>query len=198
MLGTLACDDRRPWDDGELEPVAESVVDALDPAMVLAKGWADSLVPLGDRPRLAHLAPFAAPFPGLAAPLPRTGVPVAVPAAGSDPLAAARLGLVRCQRPADAVAVAGWLGAINVTGPAEVAAVLRSWEERFGAVLAGLGFDTLTLLVPHPPVDERQAAPIAAEIAALCPDALWQGPATTIAGLARTLVGQPVWRLWFD
>lgn len=80
----------------------------------------------------------------------------------------------------------GWLGAINVTGPAEVAAV-RSWEERFGVVLAGLGFDTLTLLVPHPPGDERHALPIAAEIAALCPDALWQGPASTLSELARTL-----------
>jgi hypothetical protein len=100
--------------------------------------------------------------------------------------------MVRCRRPADAVALVGWLGAINVTGPAEVTAVLRSWEERFGAVLAGLRFDTLTLLVPHPPVDERQALPIAAEIAALCPDALWQGPASTLAELARSLVGQPV------
>jgi hypothetical protein len=99
-----------------------------------------------------------------------------------------RLGLLRCRRPADAVALAGWLGAINVTGPAEVAAVLRSWDERFGVVLAGLGFDTLTLLIPHPPVDEHRALPIAAEIAALCPDALWQGPATTLSGLARSCV----------
>ena len=197
MLGTLDCDDRRPWDDGELEPVAESVVDALDPAMLLAKGWADSLVPWGTT-RGSAPGTVRRAVPWSCRPAATHRRPLSVPAAGSDPLAAARLGLVRCQRPADAVAVAGWLGAINVTGPAEVAAVLRSWEERFGAVLAGLGFDTLTLLVPHPPVDERQAAPIAAEIAALCPDALWQGPATTIAGLARTLVGQPVWRLWFD
>jgi hypothetical protein len=198
VLHPLAGDDRRPWDDGELEPVVESEIEALDPLRVLAMGWTDSLVPIGEHPRLAHLAPFAAPFPGLAGPLLRASHPAAVPAEALDPRGAARIGLVRCRRPADAVALAGWLGAINVTGPAEVASVLRSWEERFGVVLAGLGFDTLTLLVPHPPVDERQALPIAAEIAALCPDALWQGPATTLSELARTLVGQPVWRLWFD
>jgi hypothetical protein len=111
-------------------------------------------------------------------------LPVSVPAEAVNPRGAVRLGLVRCRRPADAVALAGWLGAINVMGPAEVAAVLRNWEERFGVVLAGLGFDTLTPLVPHPPVDERQALPIAAEIAALCPDALWQGPAATLSELA--------------
>jgi hypothetical protein len=76
--------------------------------------------------------------------------------------------------------------------------VLRGWEERFGVVLAGLGFDTLTLLVPHPPVDEEQAAPIAAEIAALCPDTLRHGAADTLGGLARLLVDEPVWKQWFD
>jgi hypothetical protein len=41
----------------------------------------------------------------------------------------------RCRRPADAVALAGWLAAINVTGPAEVAAVLQLG----GAVRGGSG-----------------------------------------------------------
>ena len=63
VLGTLASDDRRPWDDGELGPVPESEVEAFDPLRVLAAGWAESLVPIGDHPRVAHLAPFAAPFP---------------------------------------------------------------------------------------------------------------------------------------
>jgi hypothetical protein len=36
-----------------------------------------------------------------------------------------QLGLVSCRRPADAVALAGWLGAVNVTGAAQVCAVLR-------------------------------------------------------------------------
>jgi hypothetical protein len=88
-----------------------------------------------------------------------------------------------------------------------VSAVLRSWEDRFGVVLAGLGFATLTLLVPHPPGDESEALPIAAELAALCPDVLSEdGPVDgfgylsggTVAGLARVVVDRPVWTLWWD
>ncbi len=155
VLHSLAGDDSRPWDAGELEPASEAAVDTLDPARLLAEGWADALVPIGQNPRVAHLDPFGARFPGLAGALPRSA-PSSVSLTALAPGGAARIGLVRCRRPADAVALAGWLGAINVTGPAEISAVLRSWEERFGVVLAGLGFDTMTLLVPHPPVDEQQ------------------------------------------
>jgi hypothetical protein len=118
-----------------------------------------------------------------------------------------RLGLVRCHRPADAVALIGWTGAINRRDADQVSAVLRSWEERFGAVLAGLGFATMTVLLPHPPSDEAEALPIAAELAALCPDVLSEdGPIDgfgyvaggTIGGLARVLVGRCVWKLWWD
>ena len=143
----MAGEDRRPWGGGEPEPVADRDVAALDPQHVLANGWADCLVPMGQPPRVAHLVPFAALFPGVAAPLPRTGHPAVVSADVLDPRDVARLGLVPCRRPADSVALIGWLGAINVIGPAEVAAVLRSWEERFGVALSGLGFDTLTLRV---------------------------------------------------
>lgn len=198
VLHPLGGDDRRPWDRGELEPVAESDVDAVDPAHELAEAWAGWLVPIGENPRLSHLHPYGATFPGLAEPLPRTAASTRVPATVLAPWGPARLGLVRCRRPADAVAIVGWLGAINITGPTQVSAVLRSWEERFGVVIAGLGFDTVTLLVPDPPVDERRALPIAAEIAALCPDALRQGSAATLEEMARLLVGLRVWRLWFD
>jgi hypothetical protein len=118
-----------------------------------------------------------------------------------------RIGLVACRHPADAIAAIGWSGAINRRSSAQVSAVLRSWEERFGTVLAGLGFATLTLLVPHPPEDESEALPIAAELAALCPDVLAEdGPIDgfgytaegTVAGLARLLVNRPVWKLWWD
>jgi hypothetical protein len=82
---------------------------------------------------------------------------------------------VSCRRPADAIGVAGWTGAINVwQRPAQVSAVLRSWEDRFGAIVVGLGFATITLLVPRPPTTDDDALRVAAEVAALCPDALWQ------------------------
>lgn len=197
----------RPWDSGELDPVPLGRVDALDPAAVLADGWADSLVPIGHDPYVEHLRPFGASFPGLATPLRRAGVPASVPAHAVELWPLTRPGLVRCRRPADAVALIGWRGSINRRGAEEVSAVLRSWEDRFGVVLAGLGFATLTLLLPHPPADEAEALPVAAELAALCPDVLSEdGPVEafgyvaggTIAGLARVLVGRPVWKLWWD
>lgn len=197
----------RPWDSGELEPVPLARVDALQTAVVLAHGWADSLVPLGDDPYVEHLRPFGAAFPGLAPPLRHQDRPATVPADAVERWKPARLGLVRCRRPADAVASIGWQGAINSRSAEQVSAVLRSWEDRFGVVLAGLGFATLTLLVPHPPADERAALPLAAELAALCPDVLSEdGPMDgfgyvaggTIAGLARSLVDRPIWTLWWD
>ncbi|SFE51564.1 DUF4253 domain-containing protein [Blastococcus tunisiensis] len=197
----------RPWDAGEFEPAPLTTVDALDPGTVLATGWADSLVPMGADPYVEHLRPFGAEFPGLAPPLPRTGTPAIVTPDALGLWGRGRIGLVACRRPADAIASIGWFGAINSRSAAQVSAVLRSWEDRFGAVLAGLGFATLTLLVPDPPEDESVALPVAAEIAALCPDVLSEdGPVDgfgyasggTVSGLARLLVDRPVWRLWWD
>jgi hypothetical protein len=98
------------------------------------------------------------------------------------------------------------MGAINVTGAAEVSAVLRSWEDRFGAVLVGLSFGTMTLLVTRPPTSDDEALRVAAEVAALCPDALWQPEAlcprrprdASLDAMSRLLVRDHVWRLWFD
>jgi hypothetical protein len=197
----------RPWDSGEFDPIPLTAVDALDPATVLAEGWADSLVPMGRDPYVEHLRPFGAEFPGLAAPLHRAGNPGAVPSDVLGLWGRGRIGLVACDRPADAIAAIGWYGAINRRSAAQVSAVLRSWEDRFGVVVGGLGFATLTLLVPHPPADESEALPVAAEVAALCPDVLSEdGPVDgfgyasggTVAGLARLLVDRSVWKLWWD
>ena len=56
-------------------------------------------------------------------------------------------------------------------------------------------------------MDQSEALPIAAELAALCPDVLAEdGPVDgfgyavggTVAGLAQLLVDRPVWTLWWD
>jgi hypothetical protein len=193
----------RPWDSGELEPVTEADVDALDVREVLAAGWRGWVVPIRNPWPLGTgpLAPFGDEFPGLAPPQPTSRtLPIASPGGF------ARMGLVSCRRPADPVALAGWLGTINVTGPTQVSAVLRSWEDRFGAILVGLGFATITLLVTRPPVTDDDALLLAAEVAALCPDALWQPEALPLSRLrdpslesmSRLLVREPLWQLWFD
>jgi hypothetical protein len=194
----------RPWNSGELMPAAEGDVDALDVRQVLEDGWNGWLVPVNNPwpPGTGPLAPFGPGFPGLA-PLQR--------AASNSRLALARggrarIGLVSCRRPADAVATIGWMGAIDVTGAAEVSAVLRSWEDRFGAVVVGLSFATITLLVSRPPASDDDALRVAAEVAAFCKDALWQPDEqwpyvpreATLEAMSRSLVREPMWRLWFD
>lgn len=193
----------RPWDNGELEPVSEAAIDALDPRQVLHDGWHGWLVPINNPwpPGEGPLAPFGPAFPGLAPEQPSAGE---WPVAFTD--GDAHLGLVSCRRPADAVAIAGWLGAINRTGATKVSAVLRSWEDRFGVLLAGLGFATMTLLRTRPPASDDDALRIAAEVAALCPDALWQPEALwpyeerepSLPDVSRRVVRRDIWRLWFD
>lgn len=193
----------RPWASGELQPEPESAVDAIDVGEALAEGWRGWLVPIRNPwpAGTGPLAPFGPDFPGLApAPTESHRTPASFTAGP------ARLGLVSCRRPADAVALAGWTGAINVTGAAQVSAVLRSWEDRFGAVLVGLSFSTITLLVTRPPVSDEDVLRVAAEIAAFCPDALWQPEAlcpspprdATLESLGRLLARERVWHLWFD
>lgn len=193
----------RPW-DGEFEPSSEGAVDAVDPHDVFADGWRGSLVPINNpwAPGTGPLAPFGPDFPGLAPGSPATeALEFALP-----PGADSRMGLVSCRRPADAIALIGWLGAINVRQPAEVSAVLRTWEDRFGAYLVGLGFATVTLLVTRPPMEDDDAVHVAAEIAGLCPDALWQPEALwpyeereqTLRAVSRAVARENVWKLWFD
>lgn len=193
----------RPWSNGELSPVPEAAIDDLDAGTVLRDGWSGWLVPIRNpwAPGTGPLAPFGPAFPGLTPTQPPADAGTAARPGGS-----ARLGLVSCRRPADTVGLMGWLGAINYRRPAEVSAVLRSWEERFGVVPVGLGFATLTLLVTRPPTTEDDAQRVAAEVAALCPDALWQPESLppyverdcTLEALAAELAGQPIWRLWWD
>ena len=204
MLHSLEGESGRPWEVGEFSPADEADVDALDPAQVLETGWHDCVVPIDNPwpPGTGPLAPFGSRFPGLAPPGPESdALPVVLPPGGR-----ARIGLVSCRRPADAVALVGWTGAVNVRPAAEISAVLRSWEDRFGAVLVGLGFATMTLLVTRPPTDAEAALHLAAEVAAFCPDALWQPGEqwpyepreATVEELSRWLMREPGWRLWFD
>ncbi|MDT7729169.1 MAG: hypothetical protein QOI21_5745 [Actinomycetota bacterium] len=147
-------------DRGRLAP-AEHKVPLVDPAAALDRWW-DSSCCDG-----ACLRPFGARFPGL----------TRRPARRSDPLAEAgntgsvlaahgeyRLGLVQTERPADIPAILGWTGMIKSTDRvAELSAVLRSWEERFGATLIVLGFDALELSVSAPPRNQARALAVAAE-----------------------------------
>ena len=120
------------------------------------------------------------------------------------PVGQARLLLVPAARPADAVAQLGWYGACNwlLTG-ADVAAVLRSWEDRFGAYLVRIGFAEFDLVVTRPPTDHDQCLVVADEHYAFCPDNyapqnLAEPVLCSREEYAEKLRGARVWHFWWD
>jgi Domain of unknown function (DUF4253) len=153
----------------------------LEAGQVLAQGW-DLVTGQGAGGfDFGEDAIPAVPFrswPGLAEP----GVPHADPAVlaaeatrspdgvreltgRADP---AYIGLVQAADGAAAITSAGWMS--QAGGAAEIAAVVRSWQDRFGARLCSLGMDTLGLSVAWPPATTDHARHVAAEHFAFCPD----------------------------
>ena len=77
--------------------------------------------------------------------------------------------LVPVNRPADVISVLG-PGVTEYFEDDELTAVLRSWEERFGAVVSALSPGGIDLAVGAPPRDGEQARHLAVEHALLAPD----------------------------
>ena len=196
--------DGRPWDSGELGDRADlAEIDNLDAAEVLAQSWADSLDPDDDDPEQAEVvAPFSLRFPGLALRQKEELSPSEITAALS-PFKAARIGLVPTRRSADVLALVGYNGTVNRYGsPAGFSAVLRSWEERFGAVMLEVGFAHVRLLVRRPPRTPPAADAAAAEIWAMC-DEFWttgrpERAFTSVSEISEYILGTPIWSLWLD
>ncbi|MFJ2936436.1 DUF4253 domain-containing protein [Streptomyces sp. NPDC087219] len=112
----------------------------------------------------------------------------------------ARPALVPARRSADIPAVIGWTGPLNHENDvARLCAVLRSWEDRFGARVVALTFDQLVVSVAAPPQTPEEAEALAAEHFAFCPDNVDQGPHGGLRQYARTgLLDSPVWTFWWD
>ncbi|MFE0021406.1 DUF4253 domain-containing protein [Amycolatopsis sp. NPDC059021] len=156
----------------------------LDPAEILAHWWRTG----------PHTTP-ATSFPGL----------VRRSTARRDPLLYAmhcgtellardggRLGLARVRLSADVPFLIGWPGAGQVRGRADaVAAVLGSWEHRFGTRLVGIGSTGLTLSVAAPPTTLNRALAIAAEHRAFCPRICGEDHES----YAHSLLNHHIWRL---
>lgn len=206
LLSDLPGQPGRPWTSGELGPARElgpAGLDAgasLDAAAVLRDLW-DRSVPSPDEDEadtVELLVPYSRSFPGLA--------PATTEQAGANELEAAvlaangplRIGLALATRPADALVSIGWTGAANHDVTAgSLAAVLRTWEERFGATLMHLGFDTMDLLVARPALSSVAAFAVAAEHFAFCSDNVCQG-AGSIREYAEDLAGATRWSFWWD
>ena len=183
LLDTLRGDPGRPWKDVEFSPLDPADVERADLADVLRVLWRQGGVEGEPMPPPAGAS---------------QEVPPVDPSDYLDTVPEAYVGLVPTVRAADVPTVLGWTGSCNYGAALwQLSAMLRSWEERFGAFLVGLGFDTMTLLVRHPPVSPGHALAVAREHLAFCPDNVWQG-AGDLATYAEEIEGESVWQFWWD
>jgi hypothetical protein len=146
--------------------------------------------------------PFGTDWPGLAPAADGGGDPDGfadrhVPATDDG---TSRIMLVPAARSADVLTAVGWRGAVNhIQEKFLLSAVLRSWEDRFGARVVEIGFDTINLAVAAPPVSPEQAELVAAEHFAFCPDNIAQGMSGTVrAYAANEVLGKESWSFWWD
>ncbi|MBO4208152.1 DUF4253 domain-containing protein [Micromonospora echinofusca] len=212
LLGGRVYEPDSPWTTGELDPgLVRSGPGDHDPAALMATWWSayttvdedDDM--LGVPERLAVTAPFGDRWPGLA-PAGTLQEDPAVRAAEfaqhlltEEWLTAPRLGLCASIRSADVPAVLGWCGPLNYDNDtAKFSAVLRSWEERFGTRVVGLGPAELYLSVAAPPTDAEHALHVAAEHFAFCPDNVWQSRTDTLTRYAESLTNRAWWSFWWD
>jgi hypothetical protein len=189
-----------PWGGkASAEPVR--AIDDHDAAGFLAARWA-AMAEANDemlREYPEFLLPFGRDWPGLAAPGELTDDPGAVAdrCAEQAPDGDLRLGLVAVRRGADALVATGWIGAANYFDQvAPLAAVVRGWEDRFGARVVGLGGATALLSVAAPPVRFEHALQVAAEHLMCCPDNVMG--VGTLAEYAEQLRGETTWSFWWD
>jgi hypothetical protein len=95
-------------------------------------------------------------------------------------------------------ALIGWSGYMNRTpGILQVASVLRSWEDRFGARLLRIGFAQISLLATRPPRDLGSVQLLAAEHYVFCNECGGLG-LSDISSITRYLIASPVWTFWWD
>lgn len=184
------------------QPADVAEIDRFDAAAFLAARWQDCEPPVGQG-GTGH-----GPFPGLAR---ATGAKLSQ--AERDAVLAslqpARIGLVPAARPADVPAIVGWSAfgvepydypPVPVSSNAVwVAAVLRTFEDRFGAVLLHLDqCAELHLLIGRPPGSLNHATSIAAELSVFGDE--WGGGQALrqVSETAAGLVGAPIWRFWWD
>ncbi len=196
-------DGLRPWDTGDKvsDPEDTTAIDRMDAAQVLEGWWRlpgeDELAedPVVEDLR-AMFAPFGARFPGLAPAVEEELDPELMRRAVFQYTRDARIGLVPAARPADILPRLGWGVANRDISGSELAVVLRSWEDRFGARLLEVGLEDIRLLVSRPPQTLEAAQPIAAEHVAFSVEA--HKGLRGVGKIARAIVNNPFWDFWWD
>ena len=210
LLSGIAGGTERPWDSQEFRN-AEDVtgLDHLDAAESLRADWQGRTTEYDDydeededhqdddfaRSTAEEVAPFSRrQFPGLA-----QAEEHQLDAGQFDQvlngLGPARVGLAPAGRPADVLPMLGWNEALVTALP--IAAVLRSWEDRFGARLLQVGFAEISVLAQRPPRTLESAQHLAAEQWALCDEFGGTG-LHDVPSIAASLLQSPVWTFWWD
>ncbi|MFE6358596.1 DUF4253 domain-containing protein [Streptomyces sp. NPDC057806] len=106
-----------------------------------------------------------------------------------------RLVLVPARRGSDALASIGW----SAKAPLPLlCALLRSWEDRFGAQTVAVFGSELHVSVARPPVDAEQANLLALEHVLSTADNIVDDPPTPFPEYAAGLVGRTNWTFWWD
>jgi hypothetical protein len=108
------------------------------------------------------------------------------------------IALVPVQQPWQIPAVLNYGGWNELMRPADNAAVLRYWHQRYGAVLLGLGYPNTEMLVDRPPGTRHEVLQLAYEHAIYDPD--WPAVINRehLVDLAATLLDFQVWHFWWD
>jgi Domain of unknown function (DUF4253) len=210
LLSGIGGDPKRPWDTQEFRhPDDLTKLDDLDAAELLREDWQRQTTEYDDydeedegyadddfaRSVAEEVAPFSRrQFPGLAQPEEHQLNPGQAERVLRG-LGAARVGLVPAERPADALPALGWNQALVTAVP--LAAVLRSWEDRFGARLLRVGFAEISVLAQRPPRTLESAQHLAAEHWAFCNEFGGTG-LHDVPRIATSLMNSPIWTFWWD
>jgi Domain of unknown function (DUF4253) len=176
-------------------PVDVADIGRLSAAAILASLWEEKAGYEGE------YQPFSVQFPGLAArseeQLTRDAMLRAL-----DSVPPAHICLAAASRPADLLAVIGWNISDAWDSALPVCAVLRTWEDRFGAQLLQIGPSAeIRLLVQRPPGTMEAAQAIAAEQWAFGDtwiDQDSEAQLTAVSEITSRLIGAPIWGFWWD
>ena len=203
--GGQEADFHAPCDAGQL--------DRIDAREILAGLWGQKTVVMeggraleegdpGFDPTLAEeYQPFSRQFPGLA-PYSDGELTGAEIVRAVDSLPSAHLCLAAAARAADLPAVTGWVTTDAWPSPLPVSAVLRSWEDRFGARLVQLGPGAeIRLLVGRPPRSQAAAQAVTAEIWAFADawiDRHHEVELTTLSEIIPNVLDASIWGFWWD